>query len=150
MRSFGPGDRVHVAGLGTGIVREARNAGRYLVEMKGRAMVAHGSQLEPAEPARARRGQRPAGDVSSAVSAGASSDVARSLDLHGQTVIEAIDALDSFLNDALLDGLADVRVIHGRSGGALKAAVHRRLAEVASVRGFRLDPANPGVTIVSL
>lgn len=150
MTSFGPGDRVHVAGLGTGIVREARNGGRYLVEVKGRAMVVEGNQLQPAESPRARRVKPPAGDVKAPGSARASSGAAPSLDLHGLTVIEAVDALDSFLNDALLNGTADVRVIHGRSGGALKAAVHRRLAELPAVRGFRLDPINPGVTIVSL
>ena len=150
MASFGPGDRVHVAGLGTGIVREARNGGRYLVEMKGRAMVVEGRQLETVESPRAHRVKPPAEDAKAPGSARMSSGATPSLDLHGKTVIEALDALDSFLNDALLDGTADVRVIHGRGGGALKAAVHRRLAELPAVRGFRLDPINPGVTIVSL
>jgi dsDNA-specific endonuclease/ATPase MutS2 len=150
MAAFAPGDRVHVAGLGTGIVREARNGGRYLIELKGRAMVVDGSQLEPAEPARAGRGKQPAVDARAGDSAAAPSGSSRSLDLHGTTVVEAIDALDTFLNDALLDGVADVRVIHGRSGGTLKAAVHKRLAQVPSVRGFRLDPGNPGVTLVTL
>ena len=150
MTPFAPGDRVHVAGLGTGIVREVRNGGRYLVEVKGRAMVVEGNQLEPAESPRGRRVKPPAEDANAPGPARGSSGSAPSLDLHGKTVIEAIDALDSFLNRALLDGTADVRVIHGRSGGALKAAVHRRLAELTSVRGFRLDPGNPGVTIVHL
>ena len=47
-------------------------------------------------------------------------------------------------------GLAEARVIHGRSGGRLKAAVHGRLKTMPSVRAFRLDPRNPGVTIVQL
>jgi hypothetical protein len=34
---FEPGDEVHVAGLGRGIIREARKGGRFLVEIKGRA-----------------------------------------------------------------------------------------------------------------
>ena len=72
------------------------------------------------------------------------------IDLHGLTAAEAAEALDAFLNDALLAGLAEVRVIHGRSGGRLKAAVHQRLREISSVRTFRVDPANPGVTIVVL
>jgi DNA mismatch repair protein MutS2 len=70
------------------------------------------------------------------------------LDLHGKTTAEALEALDAFLNDALLAGGGDARIIHGRSGGRLKAAVHARLRQVVSVRGFRLDPRNPGVTIV--
>jgi dsDNA-specific endonuclease/ATPase MutS2 len=50
----------------------------------------------------------------------------------------------------MLAGLESVRVIHGRSGGRLKAAVHARLRELPSIAGFRIDPVNAGVTIVRL
>jgi DNA mismatch repair protein MutS2 len=66
------------------------------------------------------------------------------------TRADALDALDAFLNDALLAGAAEVRVIHGRSGGKLKAAVDARLRQLPSIRGFRVDPRNAGVTIVQL
>ena len=147
MRTFVAGDRVHVARLGTGIVREVRNGGQYLIELKGRAMVVTGSQLEAVEERRVTR--RPTATNPPEV-ADTSAAPSRALDLHGKTVADALDALDVFLNDALLDGCADVRVIHGRSGGKVKAAVHARLAQLASVRGFRLDPANAGVTVVRL
>ena len=65
------------------------------------------------------------------------------------TTEEAVSALETFLSDAILAGLAEVRVIHGRSGGKLRAAVHGRLKRMPSVRAFRLDHANPGVTIVA-
>ena len=148
MTTFVAGDRVHVAALGTGVVREARNGGRYLIELKGRSMVVAGSQLERARerPAAKRQPTK----TSATDPALSTSTRSRSLDLHGRTVPEALDALDSFLNDALLEGVDDVRVIHGRSGGKLKAAVHGRLAELTSVRAFRVDPGNPGVTIVKL
>lgn len=148
MTTFVPGDRVHIAMLGTGIVREVRNGGRYLIELKGRSMVVAGSQLEPAPERRATK--RPAAKTSASDPAAETPTPSRALDLHGKTVLEAIDALDAFLNDALLDGCAEVRVIHGRSGGRVKAAVHGRLAQLPSVRAFRLDPANPGVTLVRL
>jgi DNA mismatch repair protein MutS2 len=158
MTDFAPGDRVHIVSLGTGLVCEARNGGRYLVEIKGRTMVVAGSQLKAAQAERKSRGKKPdvgakdpsdPGRVPSGLSRAASRGSA-SLDLHGKTVEETIDALDVFLNDAFLDGRHEVRVIHGRGGGRLKAAVHKRLGQHASVRAFRLDPANPGVTIVSL
>jgi DNA mismatch repair protein MutS2 len=66
------------------------------------------------------------------------------------TTAEAIEALDAFLNDALLAGAGEARVIHGRSGGKLKTAVHARLRQLPSIRGFRVDPRNAGVTIVQL
>jgi dsDNA-specific endonuclease/ATPase MutS2 len=154
MTTFVAGDRVHVATLGTGIVREVRNGGRYLIELKGRSMVVAGSQLEPAPERRAAKQPRASKPHPSKPSAAdpvaVTATHSRVLDLHGKTVLEALDALDSFLNDALLDGCDDVRVIHGRSGGKVKAAVHGRLAQLPSVRAFRLDPTNPGVTVVRL
>jgi dsDNA-specific endonuclease/ATPase MutS2 len=64
------------------------------------------------------------------------------------TTGEAVAALDAFLNEAILAAHAEVRVIHGRSGGRVKSAVHARLRQIGSVRTFRLDPRNPRVTIV--
>jgi DNA mismatch repair protein MutS2 len=142
---FAAGDRVHIATLGTGIVREVRNGGRYLIELKGRSMVVTGSQLEPASE---RLATKPPDPIPSDPAAPAAAS--RALDLHGQTVPEALEALDAFINDALLDGCDELRVIHGRSGGKLKSAVHGRLGQLPSVRAFRVDPANPGVTHVRL
>ena len=145
---FAPGDQVHVAVFGKGVVRGVRNAGRYVVEVKGRAMVVAERELTPVE---ASKGRRAPPQAASNIPA----DLARthapaSIDLHGKVVNDAIAALDAFLNDAILAGLAEVRVIHGRSGGRLKAAVHRRLTLLAPVRSYRVDSTNPGVTIVTL
>lgn len=144
---FAPGDDVHVEALGKGIVREVRNGGRYLVELKGRSIVAVEGQLTAVDQKKRRN------TVANRSQAGVTeppsrSHVSTSLDLHGMTVEEAVVALDGFLNDALLAGAAEVRVIHGRSGGRLKSAVHARLTQLAVARSFRIDPANPGVTVV--
>jgi len=142
--SFLPGDRVHVLTLGTGVVRQVRSRGWYVVELKGRSVIVSGANLEPAPVARRNKG-----------SAGAPQDaheppapVTPWLDLHGKTAAEALEALDGFLSDALLAGATGARVIHGRSGGTLKATVHARLVRLPAVSRFRLDPRNPGVTIV--
>jgi DNA mismatch repair protein MutS2 len=127
-----------------------RNGGRYLVEIKGRAMIVEGSALTSAGETRRRQVSARAQPVAPIPERLARTHAAASLDLHGMTVDEALSALESFLNEAILAGHAEVRVIHGRSGGRLKAAVHRRLKQVSSVRGFRIDPANPGLTIVAL
>lgn len=146
---FVPGDLVHVAALGKGTIREVRNGDRYLVEVKGRSLVATGHQLTPRvetrrKPARAK--------FESVVRApqdyeGLSSEPA-ALDLHGNTVAEALDSVSAFLNASLLAGASEVRIIHGRSGGKIKAALHVQLKRMRSIRGFRLDPRNAGVTIV--
>jgi DNA mismatch repair protein MutS2 len=75
--------------------------------------------------------------------------VGPSLDLHGKTVAEAVDALDVFISDALLGDCDHVRVVHGIGGGKVKAAVHQRLRQLPSIRSFRVDPQNAGVTVVT-
>lgn len=146
---FIAGDHVLVASLGKGIVREVRRGGGYLVEIKGRSLVVHEGQLSRVE-ARKRNRVAPlsAGPLTGAP-APSRSHASRSLDLHGKTTDEAVSALDEFLNDAMLAGYGQLRVIHGRSGGRVRAAVHAHLTKIASV-GYHVDPRNPGVTIVTI
>jgi DNA mismatch repair protein MutS2 len=140
-----------VVALGKGVVVEVRNGGRYLVEIKGHAFVVPGDQLTPTDTTRqTRRSTSSVPAADNAVPVDRRDRVLRSLDLHGKTVVEAIDTLDEFLNDAILAHATEVRIIHGRGGGKLKAAVHARLATIPSISGFRVDPLNAGTTIVKL
>ena len=147
---FVAGDQVLVAHFGTGVVREVRNGGRYLVEVRGAAMVVTAIQLKPAAALGPRRRRRDEPPETSRRDLPSRTTAPSSLDLHGRTTAEAVVLLDEFLNEAMLAGLPEVRVIHGRSGGRVKAAVHARLKALRSVRWFRLDPANVGVTVVGL
>jgi len=145
---FHEGDHVHVASFGKGVVREVRNGGRYLVDVKGRSMVVAGTQLTAVDVR--RRSVASLADPTLDLPEGLErSGAPATIDLHGKTTEEAVAALDTFINDAILAGHSEVSVIHGRSGGRVKQAVHRRL-EILPVRGFRLDPSNPGATIVTL
>jgi DNA mismatch repair protein MutS2 len=69
-----------------------------------------------------------------------------SLDLHGLTVPEALQMLGRRVDDAIRAGLDRLEIIHGISGGRLRAAVHGYLAGTPSVARFVPDPRNPGVT----
>jgi DNA mismatch repair protein MutS2 len=71
------------------------------------------------------------------------------VDLHGMRVDEALSRIDDALDAALLAGLSELRFVHGRSGGRIRGALHKRLRAISTVRSFRLDPRNPGVTIVA-
>ena len=146
--AFAVGDHVLVRGLGKGVVREVRSGGRCVVEIKGRSLVIEDRQLSPVE-ARAGRTAK-AGPADRSDSVAPRPHPAASIDLHGMSTDEAETALGAFISEAILGGLPEVRVIHGRSGGRLKLAVHRSLEALPSIRGFRLDPVNPGVTIVTL
>ena len=142
---------VHVSALGKGVVLQVRNNGRCLVEIKGRAVEVQADLLTAVEPGRkASRRHRPSESAETPPEPAVPRQAPASIDLHGKTVDEAMEALDAFLNDALLAGLAEARVIHGKSGGRVKAAVHTRLRALSVVRGWRVDERNAGVTIVSL
>lgn len=145
---YAVGDHVLIRSLGKGVVREVRKGGRCLVEIKGRSLLIEDTRLSPVDGRAGRAPKAAPADRAESVTPGP--HVPASLDLHGMTTDEAETALVTFLNEAILAGSSEVRVIHGRSGGRLKLVVHRRLQAVSSVRGFRLDPANPGITIVTL
>jgi DNA-nicking Smr family endonuclease len=171
--TFTPGDRVHLAGLGTGTIRAARGGGRYAIDIKGRVIIAAAGDLEPADspsrpakpraiapsapsapgapgaPGRTRPHQAAPGRTRPHQAAPGRTQAPAELDLHGKTVDEALAAVEVWVNDALLAGHGDARVIHGRSGGRLKSAVHQYLRGLRAVASFRVDPQNPGVTIVT-
>ena len=144
--AFAPGDSVHVRSIGKGIVREVRNSGRLVVEVNGRAIVTTDDQVERFETQRQRK--RPAKKTTHVYES--RSEETASIDLHGMTVEEARDAVITFIDRALRGGASEARIIHGRSGGRLKAALHSQLKSLPSVRSYVLDPRNDGVTIVRL
>jgi DNA mismatch repair protein MutS2 len=143
--AFAPGDAIHVKAIGKGIVREVRNGGRYLVEVNGRSIVTTADQLTAQEGAPKQK-KTPSRRAPYAYDR--ASDAPVSLDLHGLTVDESMEAVAAFLNNAMLAGAAEARIIHGRSGGRLKASLHAQLKRIASIRGYAVDPRNEGVTIV--
>ena len=136
--------------LGKGVVREVRKNGRLLIEIGGRSVVLQAHAVTPLgvheRPAGKRKAATAAGFEPIVPAHGASAEV----DLHGLTVEEALARAEQALNDALLADVSELRLIDGKSGGRIRAALHRRLRDIPTVRAFRLDPRNPGVTIVSL
>ena len=145
--TFSPGDRVHLAGLGTGVVREVRGRERYAIEIKGRVVVAFARDLRIADGARPRGSPRKNPDEERPRARRGTAP--GSLDLHGKTTVEAIELVEAFVNEALLDGLGEVRIIHGRGSGRVMTAVHAYLRRLPAAAAFRIDPRNAGVTIVS-
>ena len=81
-----------------------------------------------------------------------SSTISPEVNLIGMTVDEALPVLDKYLDDAYLSHLNQVRVVHGRGTGALKAGVHKHLKKLKYVKEFRLGEfgeGDTGVTIVT-
>lgn len=82
-------------------------------------------------------------------SLGASPEV----DLRGMMTDEAINALDMFLDNAMLGRLQEVTVIHGKGTGAVRKAVREHLKRSRYVKSFRpgrFGEGEDGVTVVEL
>lgn len=75
------------------------------------------------------------------------------LDLHAFTPAEVKDLVTDYLAECLVRGILQVRIIHGKGAGALRATVHAllsRLPEVAAFRTAGEDAGGWGATIVTL
>ncbi len=145
MAAFSVGDTVQTT-QGKGVVREVRNGGRLLVQIQARMVVVAAQDVAPATAPR----RVAAPSIPPAPVARTRIDAPAEVDLHGLRVDEALRRIDDALDAALRAGHAELRFIHGRSGGRLRGALHERLRGISAVRGVRLDPRNAGVTIVAL
>ena len=75
------------------------------------------------------------------------------LDLRGFRVDEALAAVDKFLDEAILSGLEQVYIIHGKGTGALRQAIHDFLDKNLRVKskGFpKWSMGDMGMTVVEL
>jgi len=75
------------------------------------------------------------------------------LDLRGMRADEAVSDLSAFLDKALLRGISQVEIVHGRGTGALRREVHMFLKDFPAVASFVLAPEDrggDGMTIVDL
>ena len=70
------------------------------------------------------------------------------LKIVGLRVDEAMKELDTFIDRAVVQGVPQVRVLHGVGTGRLMQAVRERLSDTPYVRAFHVDEHNAGVTIV--
>jgi len=80
-------------------------------------------------------------------------EVTEELRVRKLTIDEALLRLDKYLNDALMAGFHEVRIIHGKGSGALRQAVRHKLSEHPLVRSFRpgaYGEGDAGVTVVEL
>ena len=79
--------------------------------------------------------------------------VTSEIDLRGETVEEALMDLDMFIDNAVLGGIHQLNIIHGKGTGALRKAVQEHLKRHASIRSYRLGvygEGESGVTIAEL
>lgn len=152
-RALLPGARVFVRGLGVPGTVQSVQGDRVAVLARGKRVVVPRDDCEAAQDG----GAAP-------LTAGAplppgitlhrrDGVAAAEIDLRGLPVDDALSRLDKFLDDAVLESLGRVRLVHGVGSGRLRKAVHGLLGrhpQVESFAGAADNEGGSGATIVTL
>jgi DNA mismatch repair protein MutS2 len=156
--SLAPGARVFVPSMGAqGVVARAADArGRVKVAVGSLTVELDAAELRQGTAAAARRGAAAVGPVRGSGPDELSiviQNATNTLDLRGRRADEAVQAVETFLDRAALDGNSPVILVHGHGTGALRKEVRAYLASSPYVA--RWAPGEPrqggdGVSIVEL
>ncbi len=154
-KNLRPGDRVRIVHLGTEATVLAAPDAKGEVQLQAGVMKlkVHITQLQmPKEEPAGAKAQKKKGGVRSNVDIAARA-VRQELDIRGMAVDEALPEVDKFLDDAMLSGLGEVSIIHGKGTGVLRAGVQDALRRNPRVKSYRLGvygEGESGVTVVTL
>lgn len=154
-RPFRQGDTVRLA--------DTDREGKLLTlpNVKGECRVQVGSMtvktnsgnLRLVEKAPQKKQQSSAGRIKKSLTSNASRRGGMELDIRGCEGYEGVMQMEMFLDSAILSGLNQVTIIHGKGTGALREAVHAALKRNPRVKSFRLGAygeGEAGVTVVEL
>ncbi len=78
---------------------------------------------------------------------------ALSVDLRGMMVDDACMELDRFIDNAIINGVSEFYVVHGKGTGALRTGVQAYLKSHPRVKTYRIGAygeGDAGVTVVTL
>jgi DNA mismatch repair protein MutS2 len=145
------GQRVHVSDLGVEaeVVSGPDAEGRVRLKRGSWNIESHASRLSAAAAPGAVARPRPLAASWSASELGPPLEV----DLRGMERDQALAALDSGLDRAVIAGLSELRIVHGIGRGILRDAVERHLRghpQVASQRMGQVGEGGRGVTVVAI
>jgi len=148
------GDTVFVRTIGFDalVVKVDGKTGRIRVQAAGKELeipVTDLGKRSGATPPAAKKSRRKAAEEKEAER----EETPLQLHLIGLRVEDALTKLEPFLNHASLDGLGEVRIVHGKGTGALKRAVREYLeghALVASFRDGEPFEGGAGATVVKI
>lgn len=100
-----------------------------------------------------------AGSPAQAISAGSYNLSQRKLnfkstiDIRGMRVEEMLSTISEFIDEALMVGASEVRILHGKGNGILKETVRNLLKTFGGVKSFadeRVEQGGAGITVVTL
>ncbi len=129
------------------VVAAPDSEGRVKVERRGVRIDTHVSRLGKAPE------QEEPTQQTTVVHSGGDDGFSSSLDIRGTMVDEALESLERYLDGALLRGLSQVTIIHGKGKGILRERVQEALSNFPFVKNYRLgelSEGGAGVTVVEL
>jgi DNA mismatch repair protein MutS2 len=135
-----------------GIVVGTPEAGSVLVQAGRVRLHVPPEDLAPAPPPAPAAGPRPPAPALAGL-AGLLRHVPLECDLRGLDRLDALARVDKALDDAVLAGLREIRLIHGKGTGALREAVGEFLRGHPQVASFRLGgggEGGAGATVVEI
>ena len=81
------------------------------------------------------------------------SSARQEIDVRGMTIDEAIPIVDKAIDDALIAGIGQLRIIHGKGTGVLRAGLTAYLEMnrfVKKLETAALDAGGSGATVIDL
>ena len=144
-----PGERVKLITLGqeATVLKPADGKGEVLVQAGVMKLSIPLADIRPVE--QKKKPQQTAAKVSLAADRGS----ALSIDLRGSMVDDACLELDRFIDNALITGVHEFYVVHGKGTGALRSGVQQYLKNHPRVKTYRIGAygeGDAGVTVVTL
>jgi DNA mismatch repair protein MutS2 len=156
-------ERRKVIAVGSKVRLKGGDTGGEVIEISGtKASVAFGQilswvaveRLEPISEGEYKNTTRPSkpraivsGDISER-----KLNFAPRIDVRGMRPTEAIEAVEVFIDDALMVGVNNVTILHGKGTGALKEEIRRYLKGIPAVESATDDHADrggAGITVVT-
>ena len=150
-REISVGDPARIRGLGSEGRVVAFEGDWAQLESRGKRIRVRRSDLEPAPGGRApaRRADPRPTTPDSRPSTGPNAEI----NVIGQRLEEALEAVDRALDQALLSGASQLRVIHGHGTGRLRDGIRERFRDhgaVASLKSADRNEGGNGATILEL
>ncbi len=75
------------------------------------------------------------------------------IDIRGQRLDEALESVTRFIDEALVAGVSQVRVLHGKGNGILREEIRKYLKTIGGVSSFKdehIEQGGSGITVVEL
>ncbi|MHC1779949.1 MAG: endonuclease MutS2 [Bacteroidales bacterium] len=75
------------------------------------------------------------------------------IDIRGERLESAVDIVTRFVDDAVMVGVGEIKILHGKGNGILREELRKYLKTMGGVKSFRdehLEMGGSGITVVTL